>query len=573
MVSSNVNCENHALTKHMSIFLIYSGTILFVVTWMIFRYPVTLHQLHPEWLVIGFTAGIAWGIRHRMPLLTAVIILGFLQLSLTLFRQIPETGTWIKKLSSSNAPVWVIGKIRTREYTAETVRLHLKSVILQDVSHEKTLDEIIVELPGARNRGSRFYRNRHVHLNGQVSSTLIANQRINLTLIKWGIRSATPLISRWERLRNRLVLLLEDRAAFYLKPDSLSIYLPLSLARRTPFSATAKLFRQTGMAHLLAISGLHIALIYGLLFSVLKLTGIVFPRLMEWVHFNQACHLLVLIMLWGYVFLLNWPTPALRATCMISLLVLGRSLGQAQILLYSLSLTGFMVLVHDPAMIYDLSFQLSFLAVLFILLFIPFYPRFFKSDKLPLKLGKYALSSVLITAAVMLGTWPVLSSTFGRISFETFWLNLIMVPLLGIVVLPFCLLSLAISWFYLGKPPFMPLEAEVFALTEWVIDAWYHVMRQLHEWGSWAQMEWKLDWETPQFLVYYGSTLLLVKALLILKRHLHKSSTGEAGQLMESSHFFASMAAPRVGKRAPDSTDSSISAIRSFIPEWLRKRL
>ncbi|HBJ45767.1 MAG TPA: hypothetical protein DDY69_00315, partial [Deltaproteobacteria bacterium] len=41
---------------------------------------------------------------------------------------------------------------------------------------------------------------------------------------------------------------------------------------------------------------------------------------------------------------------------------------------------------------------------------------------------------------VMLGTWPVVASIFGRISLETFWLNLIMVPLLGLFVLPCCLL-------------------------------------------------------------------------------------------------------------------------------------
>ena len=46
---------------------------------------------------------------------------------------------------------------------------------------------------------------------------------------------------------------------------------------------------------------------------------------------------------------------------------------------------------------------------------------------------------------------------FGRVSFETFWLNLVMVPLLGEVVLPFCPLALCTSILYMSQPTLMPL--------------------------------------------------------------------------------------------------------------------
>jgi predicted membrane metal-binding protein len=60
---------------------------------------------------------------------------------------------------------------------------------------------------------------------------------------------------------SRVGLLLMDRAAFFLPADVLSIYLQLSLAKRRLNSSSARLFQQTGMAHLLAISGLPTALI------------------------------------------------------------------------------------------------------------------------------------------------------------------------------------------------------------------------------------------------------------------------------------------------------------------------
>ena len=54
----------------------------------------------------------------------------------------------------------------------------------------------------------------------------------------------------------------------------------------------------------------------------------------------------------------------------------------------------------------------------------------------------------------MLGTWSVVASIFGRLSLETLWLNLIIVFLLGLLVLPSCLLSLFINTISLGNPPF-----------------------------------------------------------------------------------------------------------------------
>ena len=133
-----------------------------------------------------------------------------------------------------------------------------------------------------------------------------------------------------------------------------------------------------------------------------------------------------------------------------------------QVPLFSLCLASFIFLIAKPVMLYDLSFQLSFLAVFSILIFLPLHPTFRKSDSLTIKLSKYCLSSLLMTGSVMFGIWPLISNVFSRLSLETFWLNLLMVPLLGVIILPLCLISLLISLFYLGTPPFRPMESEVF---------------------------------------------------------------------------------------------------------------
>ena len=103
----------------------------------------------------------------------------------------------------------------------------------------------------------------------------------------------------------------------------------------------------------------------------------------------------------------------------------------------------------------------------------------------------------------MFGIWPLISNVFSRLSLETFWLNLVMVPLLGVIILPLCLISLLISLFYLGTSPFRPLESEVFQLTEWGIRFWFSLMEELHKIGGWAVIEGKLTWSIQEYVLYY----------------------------------------------------------------------
>ena len=142
---------------------------------------------------------------------------------------------------------------------------------------------------------------------------------------QWGVSPSNKVLSRIQRFRNRVVLLLQDRAAFYLPDDILSIYLPLPLAKRRSFSTSARLFQQTGMAHLLAISGLHIALIYGIIYFLLKKFFGLSLKLMEWVHLHTMVQLTALSVLLLYIFLLEWSIPALSAATMLSLLVCWKS--------------------------------------------------------------------------------------------------------------------------------------------------------------------------------------------------------------------------------------------------------
>ena len=96
---------------------------------------------------------------------------------------------------------------------------------------------------------------------------------------------------------------------------------------------------------------------------------------------------------------------------------------------------------------------------------------------------------------------------------ETFWLNLIMVFILGLLVLPSCLLSLFISALSLGNTPLGMLENSIFSLTELVVQGWFAVLQFRHNWENWASFNLTLDWEPPQFILYDAVILFLGKLL------------------------------------------------------------
>lgn len=125
------------------------------------------------------------------------------------------------------------------------------------------------------------------------------------------------------------------------------MFLPLTLAERSVRHPSLELFRKTGMAHVLAISGLHIGLLYFGLFGISRLMGTMKPNLWENQSFVAISRWLPLLLLWGYVFLLEFPIPALRAVTMITLWLLFRELGYRLPALFALWVTALLFLVVD----------------------------------------------------------------------------------------------------------------------------------------------------------------------------------------------------------------------------------
>jgi predicted membrane metal-binding protein len=176
-------------------------------------------------------------------------------------------------------------------------------------------------------------------------------------------------------------------------------------------------------------------------------------------------------------------------------------------------------LLVRPVEVYSLSFQLSFLAVAGILWGLPLQPRSWQSESWLKRGGQYVGASLWVTANVLLFTWPPMVAAFGRLALETFWLNLILIPLLGVIVLPASLLTLLVAALHLREPPEGLWERGAFWVTEQVLVSWVDLLKQLHEWGG------ALHWEVAApragsggWLLYYASLFVLGMGLRVIRR-------------------------------------------------------
>ena len=120
-------------------------------------------------------------------------------------------------------------------------------------------------------------------------------------------------------------------------------------------------FLATGSMHILAVSGMHIGL---LIVALLKVLGL----LSRWISRKQALFIIIVIV-WSYAFLTGLSASVLRSVFMFSVLLLSQLLGKQLSNLNALFFSAFCLLLFDPLYLFDLGFQLSYLAMLGIYLY------------------------------------------------------------------------------------------------------------------------------------------------------------------------------------------------------------
>lgn len=165
----------------------------------------------------------------------------------------------------------------------------------------------------------------------------------------------------------------------YLEGDALALAEALILGDKSDLSDDVKTgFTKTGALHVLAVSGLHIGIIMQILMYLLKYFA-------KWLSRNKAV-LAVVLLMWFYAFLTGFSASVVRSVFMFSILSLAQLLGKNYNPINVLFCTGFTLLLSNQNYLWDIGFQLSFLAMLGIFLFYDDIQQFWKPQNKILKL-------------------------------------------------------------------------------------------------------------------------------------------------------------------------------------------
>lgn len=196
----------------------------------------------------------------------------------------------------------------------------------------------------------------------------------------------------------------------------------LFIAERSDISDDIKEnFINSGVIHVLAVSGLHTGYIALILMA---LTG----RLNKWLRL-----LLVFVGLFVFAHLANLSPSVVRASIMSITVLINYAFERKILLLNSICLSAFLILIFNPLDIFNPGFQLSFAAVLSIALIYPVLLNKLGASKI-YGWKKKIIDMILISLAVTIGAFPLVVSYYQKFSFISLLANLIVIPLTGIIL-------------------------------------------------------------------------------------------------------------------------------------------
>ena len=218
-------------------------------------------------------------------------------------------------------------------------------------------------------------------------------------------------------------------------------------------------FRFSGLAHLLAISGLHMAFFCFGLYAILRAAGALLPHWTE----GRALHkyLAIPAVAGGFVYLClaGFPVSALRAWLMAVLIMLAVLLDRQALTLRNLALVAGLILIIKPSLLHSAGFQLSFAATAGIIGILPLLHRI-RPDNRYLRWLLMMLASSLMASLM---TMPFVAWHFADFTFWSLIANLLAIPLTGLFIMPLGISALLL----------MPLglDGPVLAAMGWAINA------------------------------------------------------------------------------------------------------
>ena len=262
----------------------------------------------------------------------------------------------------------------------------------------------------------------------------------------------------------RAAAILRERAAVGLEAASIgqggAVLEALILGRRGGVAPSVDdAFRRAGVAHVLSVSGLHLAAATALFFAFARSVWLRSPRLAARFAADRAAALFALPAAAAYTLVTGAEVATVRSLVCAAVVLGARALGRPVDALTALAAAALAILAAAPATLFDASFQLSFAAAAALSLVARRLPR------------RRVLALVLASAAATLATAPLTALHFDVIQPAGLVTNLVVVPLAELVVLPIGLVGAGLA---LISPvlaaPLVALAGLCAAALVWIVE-------------------------------------------------------------------------------------------------------
>jgi len=263
-------------------------------------------------------------------------------------------------------------------------------------------------------------------------------------------------------------------------------------------------FNRAGAGHVLAISGLHIGMVAAVSFAAAKWLLAWIPLMLQRAWTRKGAALVSLGPVMGYGLLAGLSSSTQRAMTMAAVFLMGFWIGRRHDWFNSVAIAGLLILTIYPPALLSISFQLSFMAVLAILIGLTIRPGHGTALNRPLgrRLLGRLVSFVWVSLLAIFGTLPLVLYYFNQVSVVGLAVNLVVVPVVGLVIVPAGLTGVAAT----------ALNADLAALMWQIAALGMDIVRITVQWS--AQWYWSaVHWVTPtglEICIYYALGAILI---------------------------------------------------------------
>ncbi len=198
-------------------------------------------------------------------------------------------------------------------------------------------------------------------------------------------------------------------------------------------------FSDAGAMHVLCVSGLHVGIIYLIFASLLSF-------LKKYKKGDLIKGMLLLLVIWLYAFITGLSPSVMRASTMLSFIIIGEGIHRKASVYNSLAASAFLLLLIDPLMLMEVGFQLSYSAVLGI---VSIYPILRRRLYVKSKIAQKIRDILIVSLAAQLGTFPLAIYYFHQFPLYFLLTNLVVVSFAGILI------YVGFSFFALSAVPYL----------------------------------------------------------------------------------------------------------------------